>query len=65
MSPGHPKTTQYFVALFTSAWIEIWFIQSEEEILKVALFTSAWIEIIWLMISDFLSFGRALHERVD
>ena len=33
------------VALFTRAWIEIWFIFGYAVIYRVALFTRAWIEI--------------------
>ena len=59
-------TVPYFVALFTRAWIEIWFIFGYAVIYrKVALFTRAWIEIIVYPNVKTETFGRPLHEGVD
>ena len=37
----------YIVALFTRAWIEMYFYAPKNTLSFVALFTRAWIEITW------------------
>ena len=37
---------EFRVALYTSAWIEIWVDVARLRMISVALYTSAWIEIL-------------------
>ncbi len=43
--PRPPMIKLRYVALFTSAWVEILYVCCEGQLSKVALFTSAWVEI--------------------
>ena len=54
-----------FVALYTSAWIEIPLRNGARRTMPVALYTSAWIEISELWAHDCALFRRTLHECVD
>ena len=54
-----------FVALYTSAWIEIPPVRSEKPCDSVALYTSAWIEINSATKDIVLPERRTLHECVD
>ena len=53
------------VALYTSAWIEIPYLQLSEYLFSVALYTSAWIEIERGLRIGKKKESRTLHECVD
>ena len=53
------------VALFTRAWIEIWWVHELVRSFDVALFTRAWIEIKRLRRHTRPKQSRPLHEGVD
>ena len=54
-----------WVALYTSAWIEIQSPRNSVHQLLVALYTSAWIEISAINAKMDDLWGRTLHECVD
>ena len=54
-----------FVALYTSAWIEISVLLAYRWKYIVALYTSAWIEILYLLLYLLRDASRTLHECVD
>ena len=53
------------VALFTRAWIEIYFLGWILNVVSVALFTRAWIEILSVKCTALGKLRRPLHEGVD
>ena len=63
----HLTLCQYeqLVALFTRAWIEIFFLLLSDQFQHVALFTRAWIEISFVKLRRLVDFRRPLYEGVD
>ena len=57
--------SEYKVAPFTGAWIEIFQYTSMENMVPVAPFTGAWIEICRLSGDGGAPSGRSLHGSVD
>ena len=57
--------SRYLVALYTSAWIEIYLSQDLALKPSVALYTSAWIEIGSILDTYGGEYRRTLHECVD
>ena len=59
------KSFNEYVALYTSAWIEIQSPRNSVHQLLVALYTSAWIEMFNILDIGCPVFCRTLHECVD